>query len=402
MVKKKIEKIEILIFIISIVLQNFAIIKTDSFGIAFSSCVLIYFFIKYKMYKDIFNKKTLALTIFLIFIIINSFINKSWNINQTIRLYLIFFNIYTTSIYVKNLSNDYKGLFLKIFNISIILLLIYGIYDFIAQTNGYIQFLNIFSNNPSYGIRELNHGYSGWSNSARIYTCFFEPSIYSLFIVYSYLFIMTFYKKQKRFNKIILTILFLINLFFTFARTGYICFILCLGILLSYQFILKIKNEKIEKAYIILIVLIPMITFILMYLIGNRMFSDDSMKIRTNSSLYYLTESVDSTRHILLGHGIGNLKAYDNHIIFNNTPIENFAHNGYIEFIYQFGFIAFSTIISLMIILFNKIKSKSKWICYACCFTICISGAIYNVETINILLTVIYCFALTSEDDKND
>lgn len=393
-----VKKYDLVLLILSIFLQNFALITTKKFGIAFSTCFLIYLFFKYKIYKKISLKLFIIGIIFYIFLLLNSIINNNLNLNQILRLSMIIFDSWTSYQFIKTLSNDDKEYFIQQFKYIFIVWCIYGIYEYFAQTFKLPQFLNIFSNNPSYGAREIYAAYSGWSSTARIYTTFFEPSVYSIFIVYSYFFIIqnSDINKESKKDSIILIALFIINLILTFARSGYMCAIY-ITLIIYLTKVFK-QNKKILKALKPIIIMIPFITFAIMLIVGTTVFKDESMKSRTYSSLYYFTDSLSNAKNIIVGNGIGSLKGADKNIVFKGIEVENFAHNGYIEIIYQFGYIFFSLVVYSLYKFIEKMDSNKKWMVYGCIFTVCISGAIYNVESIIILLSIICSFAIKKEN----
>lgn len=396
-VSMKIKKYDIVILIVSIFLQNFALIKTHEFGIAFSTCFLVYLFFKYQLYKKVTFYFVKVMALLFSFLLLGSVINDAFNLNQILRLFMIIFDAWSVFSFVKLFSNDDKKYFVNFISLMLIVWCGYGLYQYIAQNLHLPQFLNIFSNNPSYGVRGLYHGYSGWSSTARIYTTFFEPSVYAIFLVYVYSFIFLNTKSDDKSNKlfIILTILMVLNLIFTFARSGYITVVYIIFI----YFITKIfkTNKKILNLTKVFIISMPIITFLLMLFIGIIMFDDLSMKMRTYSSIYYLRESVSSFVKILVGHGIGTLSGATNNIVYNGVLIENFAHNGYIEIVYQFGYVFIGIAIQTLCVFIDKMSANKKWIVYGCIFTVFISGALYNVESIVILLSIICAFSLKRE-----
>ena len=405
------EKIEIVIFIAFLFLQNFAIIKTKGFGISALAICLVYLFFKYKMYLKIQKKLIIVLGGLFVFIIISSIVNLNFNILQIIRLYMIIFIFWATLQYIKIINNNGKIDFLyKTFYISVISITVYGIYQLIASKYGLPILLNVFNNNPSYGGKGIFEVYGGWTNTYRIYATFYEPSVYSIFLTIAYFFIINKVKNEKKL-KYIITILVLINLFFTYARSGWITFLYFICIYLAFEIMKRyndiklynyINQNHINKTIRILIILLPIITLVIMSTLGLYLFDDLSSKGRTYSSLYYLKESLGSIKSVLVGHGIGSVSEVPDGTEYNNYIIEKFAHNGYIDIMYQFGFVFF---IILMVYIYKYLMEKKlndNWMIYAVIYTICCFGSLYNIETIISLISMVIIATILEKEKKDD
>lgn len=400
--KEKIFKIEIIIFVILLFLQNFAIIKTENFGIAALTIFLIWVTIEYKFFMKINIRFLKFLSIFTIFVLISAIFNKSLEVMQIFRMYMIFFIVWSIFKYMNIIEEKGKTEhFFKIFYYVLLVISIYGIYQLIATSLKLPIFLNIFSNNPSYGARGIYEVYDGWNKTARIYATFYEPSSYAIFTVIAYFLIMN-NDKISKMKKIIITILSITNIVFTYSRSGWITFIYFICILLLFKIIKK--NNIIKKIGKIGIVLLPFITLIIMSTIGLQMFGDLSSKGRTYSSLYYLEKTGDSVKSVLLGHGLGSVTLGDEKVVYNNTKIENFTHNGYIDIAYQLGWGFLLYVVWVIIRYLKMMKVENEWIVYASIFTISCFGTMYSVESIIALICIVvnWCEHKNMSEDENE
>lgn len=383
-------KLEINIFLILLFLQDFALIRTNEFGIAALTVYLIFISIKYKFFMKI-NKKFLTfIIIFYLTIILSSIFNKFYDLLQICRITMIIFIIFSTYKYVSVIiKNEKKEYFCKCLYKYIIIFGIYGIYQLVASSKGLPIFMNIFCNNPSYSIRGIHETYSGWNKGVRIYSTFYEPSAYAIFLTNAYFFIIN-DKQIKMKNKIFISILVIFNIYYTYARSGWITFIYFICIILLFK-ILK-KEGFIKKIGKIVIISLSLISVLLMNTIGLKNFNDLSSKGRTYSSLFYLKGSTEDLKSILVGHGIGSIANIADGTKYENYEIEKFAHNGYIDITYQLGWIFLIYLIIIIINYIKKNKIQNEWIVYASIFTLCCFGTMYYVESIISLVVLIVGF----------
>ena len=183
-----INKISLNFFIISIFLQSFSIIKTDGFGIAFSTTLILLIFIL-NLKKIKISKTEMLLLVFTnIILLFNMIINQEYILIKLLRIDMIIFDIIMTKYFI--IKYDYEDI-KKYFIRYIFIIIIYGIYCYLADLYNLPKFMNIFINNPSYAdySNDMYRYYGGWSKSARIYTVFYEPSVYAVFMVLCIVFI---------------------------------------------------------------------------------------------------------------------------------------------------------------------------------------------------------------------
>lgn len=395
---EKIWKIEIIIFTIFLFLQNFAIITTENFGISALVVFLIYSFIKYKMIYKISKNLIITCIGLVIFLVISGCINGMLDIMQILRLCMIIFVGWSTIEYINVIQKQNQiNFFYKVFYTAIVCVTIYGIYQIIASKYRLPMVLNILSNNTSYGIKPIFYLYGGWSNKPRIYATFFEPSVYSIFLIIAYFFIIDKADINKK-QKIIITVLFLINLFFTYARSGWITFIYYIGIFFAF----KIFNKKIfmNKLMKILIIMLPLLSLLVMSILGLIVFEDESAKARTYSSLYYLENTFDNLKSIFIGHGLGSISQIPEGTLYNNFPIERFAHNGYVDIMYQLGIIF---LVLLICFSYNELKKKKledKWLIFAILYTLCCFGTMFNIESIISLVFIVIATEMNKKQEN--
>lgn len=392
----KVKKIdmELLLFTLCIFLQNFAIIKTSSFGISCLSVFLVFIFLKYRYYRKLNINIILFIAITIFFIILDLCFNDVFNVFQIARYFLIFFVAYTGYFYLKDIfkNGKQKKLFNYMFRFTT-LICIYGIYQFYASQYKLPMFLNIFNNNPSYAVRGIYEIYGGWSSTNRIYATFFEPSIYAIFLT-NLFFLFVLYKKEINVDKLnykFTILLSLINIFLTFSRAGWVIF-LCYLIIYVYNKFLS-KYGILNKITRFLIINLPFIVLAIMYFVGLLIFKDNSSFTRTYSSLYYLKHSFDKAITIIFGHGLGTISISDYCITFHKTIIEPFTHNGYIEIIYQLGCIYFVYLVFVINRFIAKNVKNNIPFAYASVSTMCCFGALYNVDTLVIVVLIVICFS---------
>ena len=381
------KKIEYFLFIVLLFLQNFALIKTDEFGINGMTCFLFLLSVlNAKRYYSKVKKKTfLILMASISFLFISAFFNDTFYISQIFRyimvLWLIYMaNIYINSIYEKNEQEYFYNLYTKI----LLIFMLYGIYELIANIYSLPLVLNVFGNNPSYEPKTLYRYYGGWADKTRLYNAFFEPSVFSVFLVYNIFFVKEM-KNIPRLRKKMLYYLMIFNLIFTYARTGYVTMIYMIGIYILYDKILKNKQKTSFIDTIML--LLPFFNLFIMYFIGLNLFNDLSSLARTYSGIFYLQNSFSTIKNILFGHSIGSITNGE----ITMKYIEKQAHNGYVDIMYQLGIIAF---ISLLIFLYNRIRSvkNKRYLIVGVLATFCCFASYFCVETIIVQIVLIYNF----------
>jgi len=394
-----VQKLDIIIFIILLFFQNFAIIKTNSFGIAALTVFLLYIAIKYKIYLKLNKKIMISLFCLLFFITFSQLMNNAFDILQLLRFFMIIFVAYITIEYIKNIYlSQREAFFNKIFTIVLITISIYGIYQLLAGKFNLPLILNFFNNNPSYGARGIFEDYTGWVDTARLYTTFYEPSAYAIFITFAYFYIMN-TKSDKKTINIITTILVVVNLFFTYSRSGWVTF--AYFIIIYFMFKILKRESVLKKIGKAITVLLPFITLIIMSTLGVYIFKDLSSMGRTYSSLYYISNSVNNIKSFLIGHGLGAMLKVSEGLLYNGYIVEKFSHNGYIDIIYQLGVPFFSIIIVSLLKGINKAKLSNNWIVYASVFTLCCFGSVYNVESIISMVCLIVSTAYCEVKKEN-
>lgn len=383
-----IKRIEMFLFILFLFMQNFALIKTSNFGIATLTIFLIYLTIRYSFYIKINSQFLLYSIIILSIVFISTQVNNYYNIQQIIRLIMIIFIVWSTNKYIYKIYNiGCSKQFWKYFYIITFLTCLYGIYQYFASIYNLPLFLNIFNNNPSYSIKTTNSYYGGWTDSSnRIYAVFSEPSSYATFLVYCFL--MLFFKPYNKIKTFILSILVLLNVFLTYARSGWSMLVYCIIIIILLLYFKKFFLLK--KIVPFIFMFIPFINLSIMYRLQQNTFTDLSSYERTFSAIYYLKNSYDTALHFLFGHGLGSLTLETLDKIMN-MYVESYAYNGYIEILYSLGF---PILIFLILVLYKNIKKINIYnyriITFAAVFTICIFGASYNVESIVSIVTIIF------------
>ena len=110
---KQKQKLEIIIFIILLFLQNFAIVNTKEFGIAAITIFLIYIFIRHRMYQKIDKKSVIIVSAIVLFVVISQLLNKAFNFLQLGRYSMILFIGWTSIKYMEKVQEMGQEGFLK-------------------------------------------------------------------------------------------------------------------------------------------------------------------------------------------------------------------------------------------------------------------------------------------------
>ncbi|MBO3314139.1 O-antigen ligase family protein [Clostridium perfringens] len=385
---------DIILFIISMFLQGFAVIKTNGFGISLSLIIIIYIIIKYKIlnYKVLY--KTIALNFFiLIILLIGYFFNDELNILKILRLEMLIVISFGTInfLYIlKQSDNLYK--FLNYLSNITIIMCFYGYYELIAYNRGFPIFLNIFRNNPSYGLQVNFYDYynGGWIQN-RIYGTFTEPSFYASFLIALLLiFLISDINKKRKF----ITILFILtNIILARSRSGYSELLILLILYFLYYIFRKFKFIKIS--IFIISFFIPILNILIMRIVNLFIFNDLSSATRTSSVLYYTKGIFENFSTVFFGHGLGSMQK--NFIIVSsfNSYVEQNAHNGYIELLYETGIILFLLLLIYLIINLNNKNTIYEYFALSYIFITCMFGTSFYIESIlQAIIIVTYFFKI--------
>jgi O-antigen ligase len=300
---------------------------------------------------------------------------------------------YVQSIIDKGYYNDLVNKFFKVgFCVNV-----YGIYEFFAPKYNLPLFLNIFNNNPSFGKpKGIYSYYGGWVDLPRIYTLFFEPSVYSTFLVLLLMFLIL--DKDIRNKKVYFCFAF-INLILTFARTGWGIFIYCIGVYIIFKILKKLGLSEALYSFIsVFVLMIPFFNLLLMYIANIYIFNDLSSLGRTNSAVYYLAKTFDNAKTFLFGHGLGHISFSWTKDLWYEKGVEGFAHNGYIEFLYELGVILFLVTLSYIFICVKRIKNyRNRTILLGIIGSVSSFSSTYQIESILALIIVIFCYSIHHE-----
>lgn len=387
-------KFDIFIFILSIFLQGFTIVKTSSFGIPFSVSILLYLVIKYKLItKAKHNKNFITINIIVIILILISYLLNEISIDilKVFRVEMLFISGYFSFKYFKLLEKyNYLETFFKYFYKATVFIGIYGIYQYLAYYFNLPLFMNIFRNNPSYNLNSLDlyFYYGGWSSN-RIYTTFAEPSFYAEFVVI--LIIITFFYAKRYLGcikAVFVQFILIVNLILTYSRSGIMEFVYIIFGYIIYITISKLRISILNFIIWLGISFVPLINIVALQFANKIIFDDLSSVSRTESVLYYLSKSFESIKHTLVGHGLGIMQKDLSYMYVSNN-IEKYAHNGYVEIIYENGILIFIVMFLGILLLINQIKSnKYKILAFSVIVNTNDFGTGYNIESILILLVI--------------
>lgn len=386
------DKLELILFFIGIVLQDFAIIKVGTAGVSLILVVCIFISIRH----NFLNKFKISGVLLVLIIFIKVCIDKLFLVNipimSIVRLAIIIFIPIISYKYTEYVIERY-GLnkLNKILIIIATILMIYGIYSIVAFKFRLPLFLNIFRNNPSYFVSTGMYNYfGGWVENMRLFTTFAEPSMYSYFLV---IIINIIYSSEiSKCIKILLYILTGLNLYHTYSRTGYAILAVIIFIILIYNLLsLFINKNSIYKILLPFIIMSPIINILIMYITNNTLFTDLSSLGRTNSAIYYLMKSFSNIEAFIFGHGYKSIQlGYDESMF--SYGIEAFTHNGYVEIVYEFGYIFLFILLFLLIKYVSKIpKIELRLISITTIIYGCAFSSFFNIESIVSLYSVILC-----------
>jgi hypothetical protein len=388
--------IEYLIFAFLLFAQNFALFTVKNSGVSALTVFLIVMFIIYKLYK--YNIKILIklCSIFLLICLVGLVVNKYYNIMKIIRWFMIFFIGFTLYNYLRSKKEfEINKIYNSIHKLGF-LIGIYGIYQFIAPYFKLPLFLNIFQNNPSYRIDTGAYNYfgGGWVKQLRVYTLFSEPSFYAIFLVILIIILLGSNIKNKR----IYLVMYLVNLYLTYSRSGWMVLIIVSIFYIILELSNKYEKNFIKKIIKFIVLILPLISILGIDLFNKIVFHDLSSSARTNSAIYYLLHSFDTLKTTLFGHGIGYIQTHYNSVLFKTQFVEAFAHNGYVEIIYEFGWLVFILILFLLVKVTKTIKNNE----YSMLFLILVCSinifeSYYYIESIVALLTILYFVCKNAE-----
>ena len=375
------KKWALVIFLVTIFFQNFALISNESFGIAASTVVLAVFAFRYRLINRI-SKGFFSFVVGLfITLLITSAVNAYCNISQVLRLFMIVFDGIVSYRFIK-VNSKAAGMcdfVFKALSIITIIMCLYGVYQYVAVSHHWPHFMNIFNNNTSYKPRGVFDYYGGWTSSfGRIYGVCSEPSFYASILCIDFVIL---WESPIR-NKIInfAQIMIIVNIILTGARSGWGIFA-CIILSIIATTLFRRENLSIKMIQFV-VVFIPIITFFFMnYLvvIANKGYSDASALSRTLSAQYYLNEVFDSINSVLFGHGLGYSWSLD---LTNERYIEAVAHNGYIEIMYLLGIPFLFFLLYQINLLSKKLPDQVlRTIFLMVAVSMCMFGSDYNIES---------------------
>lgn len=391
------EKFWIYVFLISIALQNCALITTKNFGIAMSTILLLFLTYKYKLIGK-FNKRFIFFVGWItLFVILSSLVNVFFDLKQVIRMYMIIFDGYASYAFVRKMSRINNKIIWSAFIHVMLIMCLYGLYQYIAVKMHLPHFMNIFNNNTSYKARGIYDYFGGWTKTkGRIYGVCSEPSFYALLLCICFAMAEICPIKKKSID--LLKLLILVNVFLTSSRSGW-TIILCI---LFMAFLVNIckKNHLSIEILEVAIYLLPCINLMLMgILVYTNYYNDVSAYTRVYSSLYYLEEAFKDPILLIVGHGLGYSWSLD---WSSNKFIEAVPHNGYIEIMYSLGVLCLIVLIYAVHQMAKKIKyDKAKVIFIVVAVSLCIFGSDYNIESIIELFGCLYICCLEIDGSRS-
>lgn len=391
--------LDIYILVISIFLQGYSVINTEGFGIPILVLIIIYLFLKNKLFIKGFEKKFIIFNIIILICMFIGFVLNKGNLDffKVMRIEMILIIAYCFYQYINFLIrvNKFKNFICALRNISILISL-YGIYQFIAYKLGLPMFLNIFRNNPSYGLSINIYDYygGGWTNN-RVYATFTEPSFYGVFLVV--LIVMFYFINVK--GKNILMFMLLVNLYLTFSRSAWIAFIYIILFYIIIKIFYKIKSIK--RIILAIAMLMPIINIMIVKYANNKIFNDFSSQARTNSVLFYLNGVFDSIKTFLFGHGLGSMQNNYNINSYINYMLEQNAHNGYIEILYEFGVVTFIILLIFIYLFVKKINTKDSYIIYLVVSMTSLLGTSFYVES-TLILIILFIVVIKNRSSENN
>ncbi|MGL5640706.1 MAG: O-antigen ligase family protein [Paraclostridium sp.] len=399
---QNIKNLEMIIFIMGVVLQCFSILTIGGSGIPFLLIVCLIFYIKYKFY----NKVNIAFIIISVLIGVRTLSDRlvmGTPIVSIIRLFMVIFISYVSFRYISLIYKEKnQKRFYKIYIGIFFLLNLYGIYSMFSMKLNLPLFMNIFINNPSYAVKETVFSYvSGWVDDMRIYTTFSEPSFYAFFLCINLFIIKNLDIKFK--EKLVMYSLLAINLYNTYSRSGYVIFIQFIIVMFGFKLVSKIIKSK-KHTFIILITIVLLVPFInlgIMNFANENIFNDLSSESRTKSGVYYLNKSFEDTSSLLIGHGYKSIALGYNQEL-QSKDIEGFAHNAYIEIIYEFGWVFFILFMMLIVIFINKEVDSYEYKLQIVTIIAMLSSSVtfYNIESIISLISIFIASAKFSKCKK--
>lgn len=217
-------RLVLLITIVGGLLQNTAIINTDSFGIPifYGVIPILLLVVLYTLLSGslLLNERVFTFGFFMVFGLLMAMsvhilfeVNDTWiEIKQFVaRFNLVLFCLLTyLFIWVRHL---YASAFIYTKN-SLKMVILYGIYQFIGNIYGWPLFLDFLRNNVSFGLEKL-HLYGGWLTSIRAYSIWTEPS-FSAMPIGLFIYCLIYHSKSR--EKFVWGFLVLVYSVLTFSR----------------------------------------------------------------------------------------------------------------------------------------------------------------------------------------
>jgi len=327
---------------------------------------ILFFWIIFRFSIERKEIKLIPLDIFLILWLIIRFISFTQSPDlkisfEEIKSLFFFFAVYLTTIYAIDANIDIKFHIRNWLYISFVIA-VFGIYQIFKGTSGIISFrglnlMHLF--NGSYIDYIMNYETQRWmigSGFTRIVGTFWDPNYYCQYLGFCLpiAMSMTIHSTtvKERFIYGLGTVLLIINVIFTFSKSGWICLAL-MTIILTIFYTRKlyfIKTILIES-----LLVLPIFLFLVYYLYSGYSIFDLPLKaFRTGFQedpriQLWLAFWEQIWEHPIVGHGYYAANVYLPHFY---KPFLH-AHNVYLQLAFSIGFIGLAVFLVILILFFR-------------------------------------------------
>lgn len=320
----KLNKINLIFLLfISTIMINYLYVNNIFYIVYLLEFILCYtmFFSDNTNYKIIYDKKILLF--FIIYLVESSVVSIIFSIynnsfKNSIKLLVSYSILFIIITFIKVYSYKCIYKFYKVLQYFLNFLMLINIYEIITQKSVFSKYL--LNGQTTWQINNMNLNF-------RTYSIFIHPIIYSMFLVI--LFWLNIFLQRK--NKIIdwiSTILLLINLYYTKARSGWLALAISLTLYLFIKILYRIQILTIAKKIIRVKKLIFTISALIFGVFIVIFFANSLHNIYLTIYYRFITVTNDSYYDYSRLQRLGTLQIMNNYML----------HNGIINFLFGNGF----------------------------------------------------------------
>ncbi len=275
---------------------------------------------------------------------------------QLLNAGIMMIHIPVLCLVIKDKNLKYVKKLINILLFSAFLSALYGFYQYLSFLN-FLPQIDILRNADIYCIYK-GVGIEGWSGTYRSYGFFPEPSFWACFLLIPMSFLAPYlFSFRKFWIEKFLFLMFLLSLFITFGRSGWVGFLL---MILIFPFTAKI-NLKSKILYFTMALVLLLLFF------GSCLSGYLKLPILSDLSFYQRFGAQAAAYEIflerpLLGVGFGNFENFaDDYFTYKEENISFLvAHNFYLRILAETGLIGFAFFLFFLCFLYKKINDAKR------------------------------------------